>query len=92
MQAPSEFNRLPALDDLVANAERCQQTQGVLTRLATHQGAPYCLASIQSDDAEPKLMRISHATYDALMFGGSMRRRVVCRCNDDDIWSVEPEA
>jgi hypothetical protein len=65
---------------------------GILTRLATHQGAPYCLAVVLTDGDVNKLMRITRETYDAILFGGLMRRRVLCQQDEFGIWSIGAEA
>ena len=68
------------------------RTGGVLTRLATHHGSPYCLAAVLTDGDVNMLMRITRDTYDAILFGGLMRRRVSCQQDEFGIWSIAAEA
>ena len=92
MQEFQEMTAVPPLNQLLAQADEPDEIEGVLSRLATHNGSTYCLAAVTTDAAANKLMRISWQTYEALLFGGLMRRRVTCRRDHRGVWTIDPEA
>lgn len=107
MQVQDDFEELPlpplfglaevtedagAGDFLPTPAPEPVRMGGILTRLATHHGAPYCLAAVLTDGDVNMLMRITRDTYDAILFGGLMRRRVLCQQDEFGIWSIGAEA